>query len=137
MHPVCPGAAQALCRSGECACTEVLALFLFYARFIMFTSFPNSPLPSPRVPAVSQEVISAKKENRTPLRFMVVGEDLETGDLVRDFANLGEEEPLFAILDIPKQLKYTGDDLALSCENVERLVTEYKEGRTPWRPLDA
>jgi hypothetical protein len=82
-------------------------------------------------------MISAKKENRKPLRFMVAGEDLETGDLVRDFANLGEEEPLLALLDIPKQLKYIGDDSKLSSENVERLVTEFKEGRTSWQPLDA
>lgn len=78
----------------------------------------------------------AKAAGRPPLRFMIVGEDLETGDLVREFANLGEEEPLLALLDIPKQLKYIGADLVLTTDTVEKILDGWRAGRTAWQHLD-
>lgn len=131
-----PWRPQALCQLNENRANQLN----MEPHFIYFTDGTDECIAEAEAllrPMAEAEAANAEKESRKPLRFMIVGQDLETGDLVRDFANLGEEEPLLAILDIPKQLKFIGDDLVLTRDNVERLLKEYNEGRLRWLALDA
>ena len=61
---------------------------------------------------------------------------LATGDMVRDFANLGEEEPLLCLVDVPNQRKHLPMALDPSPKAIADMVASYHAGSIPWMTLD-
>ena len=55
-------------------------------------------------------------------------------DPVRDFASLGDQTPLLAILDFPEQKVYINDDKDITTEVVKNFVKGYLDATLPSRP---
>ena len=53
---------------------------------------------------------------------------------MRNFARLGDQTPLLAILDFPEQKVYINDDKDITTEVVKKFVTGYLDGTWPSRP---
>lgn len=71
-----------------------------------------------------------------PLRMFIVGRDLETGDIVREFADLPDDEPLVALLDIPKQRKFLVDSSKQpSARTIKDLLQAYHDKTVAWKSL--
>lgn len=66
--------------------------------------------------------------------FFFIGADEDICDPVRNFASLGDQTPLLAILDFPEQKVYINDDKDITTEVVKKFVKGYLDGTLPSRP---
>ena len=58
----------------------------------------------------------------------------EICDPVRDFASLGDQTPLLAILDFPEQKVYINNDKDITTDVVRKFVKGYLDGTLQSRP---
>jgi nucleoredoxin len=78
-------------------------------------------------PVAEAEAEAAKKEDRDAVLFMIASDD-DVGNMVRDFARLGDAEPMNALLNIPGQSKYVHSDGTLSGDTAKDLIAKLNAG---------
>jgi nucleoredoxin len=78
-------------------------------------------------PIAEAEAADAKASDRDAVLYMVAGDD-EPAELVRQFANLGDEQPMNVLIDIPGQSKYKHSTGVCDTNVIQKIVTDFIAG---------
>jgi nucleoredoxin len=106
-----------------------------HTTFIHFAEDVDAALAA-LTPVAEAEAASAKAADREAVLFMVAGDD-EPAELVRQFANLGDEQPMNVLVDIPNQSKYKHASGAFDVELIKKIVSDSIAGSLDVKGIQA